>query len=306
MASECERRRQAIAGAQDAPRAGVTTESVSVFRPVELPGLELLSVQHSARRWRVFHETYSLCAVPLQCNESAGAGEWVYRRRRNVITPGGVMLIEPGETHFNTRVSGHPSYWVFQVEPRQVDEAAHELGQRGRLHFGQAQSYDPRLLRSFVVLHAAVQSPSPRLARESAFAHVLRAVMQHSAEARMGEHHTDTVHPAVRRARDFLHAHYAENVGLSELAAAAGLSRFHLLRSFSAAYGLAPHAYQTQLRVARARALLRQGVSPNEIDVGFADQSHLGRHFKRALGLTPAVYARGSLAAVSPHETPRA
>ncbi|MCP6275069.1 helix-turn-helix domain-containing protein, partial [Klebsiella pneumoniae] len=67
---------------------------------------------------------------------------------------------------------------------------------------------------------------------------------------------------------------------------------FRLTRAFKAAFGLAPHAYLVQLRLSRARRLLADGLSPAETAaaLGFADQSHLGRWFRRAYGLTPAAY----------------
>jgi AraC-like DNA-binding protein len=92
-------------------------------------------------------------------------------------------------------------------------------------------------------------------------------------------------------ARDFIHARFAEPVELDDLVALTGLSRLHLVRSSRRAFGLLPHAYQTQLRVAAAREKLRRGVRPAEIEAGFADQSHLGRHFKRIWGMSPGRYA---------------
>jgi AraC-like DNA-binding protein len=97
--------------------------------------------------------------------------------------------------------------------------------------------------------------------------------------------------PAVRRARDYLHARYTQPVRLEQLAAVTGVSRFHLAHLFTRATGVPPHAYQNQLRIAAACRLLRAGVQPAHIDVGFADQSHLGRHFKRIVGVTPGEYA---------------
>ena len=81
---------------------------------------------------------------------------------------------------------------------------------------------------------------------------------------------------------------------LHALATKVGLSRFQVLRAFRKRYGLPPHAYQLCVRVARARDLLRAGQAPAEVaaECGFADQSHLGRHFKHMLGVTPAQYAR--------------
>jgi AraC-like DNA-binding protein len=94
-----------------------------------------------------------------------------------------------------------------------------------------------------------------------------------------------------RRAREYIRTHAAERITLDELAVISGLSRYHLVRSFSRLYGLPPHAYQNALRVAAAREGIRSGIPPSKLDLGFADQSHLSRYFKRAMVLTPGRYA---------------
>ncbi|MEV6212961.1 helix-turn-helix transcriptional regulator, partial [Kitasatospora sp. NPDC051914] len=68
----------------------------------------------------------------------------------------------------------------------------------------------------------------------------------------------------------------------------------HLVRAFSAAFGIAPHQYVMSRRVDLARRLLLGGRPPGEVATadGFYDQSHLTRHFKRVLGTTPGRYAR--------------
>lgn len=83
-----------------------------------------------------------------------------------------------------------------------------------------------------------------------------------------------------------------ENVGLDDLARAAGLSRFHLIRSFRRRYGVTPFAYQRGLRIERACAVLRAGrpIADAAADAGFADQSHLGRSFRAVMGATPGEY----------------
>jgi AraC-like DNA-binding protein len=94
--------------------------------------------------------------------------------------------------------------------------------------------------------------------------------------------------------RDHLRAHITESISLDELAAVAGLSKFYLLRAFRFAYGVTPHAYQMQLRLAHAWRLIVDGrpLSHATYDAGFADQSHLTRRFASAFGLSPARYAR--------------
>jgi len=96
---------------------------------------------------------------------------------------------------------------------------------------------------------------------------------------------------AVRRAREFIHANFQKNISLGELQSVTGLSPWQLDRAFKAATGLPLHKYLTHLRVAKARVALAAGARQAEVDVGFFDQSHLTRHFKAAMGLTPGQYA---------------
>jgi AraC-like DNA-binding protein len=99
---------------------------------------------------------------------------------------------------------------------------------------------------------------------------------------------------AIELAKHYLHDNFNEQVSLDELAAVTKLSRFHLVRAFARRTGIPPHAYQLKLRIERACVLLRAGITAAEAatQVGFADQSHFTRHFKRIRGITPGQYAR--------------
>jgi AraC-like DNA-binding protein len=100
--------------------------------------------------------------------------------------------------------------------------------------------------------------------------------------------------PALQRARDYLGDRLPQNVTLDELAAAASTDKFRLVRLFRAATGMPPHRYQLAQRIRLARRLLERGMPIAEVaaTTGFADQSHLHRHFRRGLDLTPREYAR--------------
>jgi AraC-like DNA-binding protein len=99
--------------------------------------------------------------------------------------------------------------------------------------------------------------------------------------------------PAMEQVRRFIHA-AAGPFRVSELSALTGLSPFHVMHKFREVYGLSPYAYFAELRVARAKELLVAGadLAATGSAVGFADQSHFTRHFKRTTGLTPGRYAR--------------
>lgn len=101
---------------------------------------------------------------------------------------------------------------------------------------------------------------------------------------------------AVARARTLLDAdaETEEITDLESLATRVGLARCHLCRSFQRATGLPPMRYRAQLRLVRARALLRRGLEGIDVAhlLGFCDQSHLTRNFKEHFATTPSAYAR--------------
>jgi AraC-like DNA-binding protein len=98
---------------------------------------------------------------------------------------------------------------------------------------------------------------------------------------------------AMRRVREYVDAHLGGSMDLATLAGVAGVSIHHFARGFKHSAGLTPHHYLTQKRVERAQDLLAHtDLSLSEIAyaVGFSDQSHLARHFRQMLGVTPGQF----------------
>jgi AraC-like DNA-binding protein len=96
-----------------------------------------------------------------------------------------------------------------------------------------------------------------------------------------------------RLAREYLEAHATRAVRSGDLEAVTWLDRFALARHFRAAFATSPHRYLLMRRLQRARALIGSGEGPADVAAatGFADQSHLNRHFKKAYGMTPGQWA---------------
>jgi len=151
---------------------------------------------------------------------------------------------------------------------------------------------DSRLLGALYRFSTAVEEGSSVLNQQSWFALCLRLFLGYAERTLSGLNTTNAQH-AVRCAKKYLRERFCESVGLDELSLATGLSRFHLVHVFTRHVGLSPHAYQISMRIARGCTLLRAGMPVADIAVqlGFADQSHFARHFKRIWGTTPSDYA---------------
>jgi AraC-like DNA-binding protein len=98
---------------------------------------------------------------------------------------------------------------------------------------------------------------------------------------------------AMRRVREHVEAHLSESMDLAELAAIAGLSVYHFARAFKQSAGVTPHHYLVHRRIERAQEMLARSELPLSgiaLATGFSDQSHLARHFRQMLGMTPGQF----------------
>jgi AraC family transcriptional regulator len=99
---------------------------------------------------------------------------------------------------------------------------------------------------------------------------------------------------AMRAVEEYIDAHLDQDFALADLAAVAHLSEFHFARQFKQTTGLPPHQFVIHQRVERAKRLIaarRLSLAEVAVAAGFSDQSHLTRHFKRLVGVTPRRFA---------------
>jgi AraC family transcriptional regulator len=131
-----------------------------------------------------------------------------------------------------------------------------------------------------------------------------RLVAQHSSiTKRNANRHEGLDGRRLKQVLSFIEDQLAEDLSLEKIAAVAGISASHLQTLFRASVGMPVHQYLIQRRVERAKTLLMQdGLSLAEIALaaGFAHQSHMARHMRRALGLSPQAMRRLLTEASSP------
>jgi AraC-like DNA-binding protein len=239
-----------------------------------------------------WHDSY-LVGVTEQ-----GVQQFNCRRARHQSTPGKVFLIEPGDIHDGEAPTDDGfTYRMLYLDPqwlqRELAAVFDKAPDHGQLSFANTLATDARLAQATSLAFETLHRGELKIVRQTALDGLLERLTCHLHwRTRYGE---DPRLPRVaQKAREYLHANAQYDIGLDQLAAATGVDRFRLTRAFKAAYGIAPHAYLVQLRLAKARRMLAQGEHPAAVamTLGFADQSHLGRWFVRAYGLTPALYRK--------------
>ncbi len=228
------------------------------------------------------------------------AGEPMRSRRgreRRLIQPGQLVAWDPTSAHDGEAVEGQP--WTSRlivVESAGLTALAgdQDVAFPHDIAFPDPALSDRELARGFLQMHIAFETPATtRLERDQRLAEWLRALIERSSAVRPWRSPlSPRDNRALRIAYDYLADRPERNIGLDELAAAAGIGKFRLIRLFRERTGLPPHALQIAHRVRKARRLLEGGDTIADIAAatGFADQSHLHRHFQRSLGLPPGEY----------------
>ncbi len=232
------------------------------------------------------HEGYAIGVI------DAGVEEFAYQGATHQAAANHIVIVHPGEVH--TGHAGVPDGWKYRMFYPAVSLLQGELS-RSVPYFPQPVIQDQGLAAELRYLHLALEAAESQLEAEARFLLSFSKLLARYAEYRPCMVSSSIENLAVRQALDYLNAHYTHAVSLNDLADLAQLKPLRFLRMFQRAMGLPPHSYLVQLRVERAKALLAQGspIAQTAFDTGFTDQSHLNRHFKRLVGVTPGQYRQG-------------
>lgn len=219
-------------------------------------------------------------------------------RERRTAVPGQLVAWDPTSAHSGTAASGQA--WTSRllvVETADLLVLADDLDRDPltNLVFPQPVITDGALAQGFLRLHAALGSPSTLLEADDLLAEWLQGLVDRWSATRHPEppkSATPRDDRALRLALTMMAEHATDNIRLDDLAGATGVSKFRLVRLFRERTGLPPHALQIAHRIRLARRLLEGGtsVADTAVATGFTDQSHLHRHFRRTLGMTPLKY----------------
>jgi len=231
------------------------------------------------------HETYAIG------HTLSGAQAFRYRGGERVSFTGQCMVLHPDEIHDGH--AGVPEGFVYRmiyVEPWLLREA---LGGKDILPFvPEAVAGDAVLASLIDDLYAGFPDPVEPLQLDACVAAIADRLVQRSDDAKPPR--TAPV-PSVEiaAARSLLTEEFSRPIASVDLERVTGLDRFELSRAFRRAVGTSPHRYLVGRRLEAVRTQLARGESMAEaaLAAGFADQSHMTRHFRARYGMTPGRYA---------------
>ena len=261
-----------------------------------LPGIELIHahfLQHQfERHW---HDTFSIGVTRTGVQSFNAAGNL------NHSTAGKIMCFNPGVAH-DGQAGGEVGfgYSMAYIDTDRVQQWAHDAGLGdGRIHATQPLISDDdtaqKLLDAFAALEQNQESLRAETLMQRATVQLLSRHGDSAAAAKSNFNNNTAAQNRLGSVRDYIHAHFDQDITVAQLSAVAGISRVHLTRAFKSEQGIAPHAYLNNVRIHEAKARIQAGMPLAAVacDVGYADQSHFYRRFKGATGATPAQWKAG-------------
>src|ERR1700744_5648438 len=268
------------------------------------------------RRWNGASIRYNHClptaeisALDLSCNSFKavtvlGPAGGKLRPRRDPKRPlplasqrpGFFFWIPPNVTYFS---------WVEKVRTLKYLEVQFDIEQLERilgndLDFGRINRpsdprHDSRIATCASLLaNACLAGAEDKLYGNSLVAAFLAATHKElSREAASNE--SGLVPWQLRLAKSYIEEYFRRDISLAELANLTHLSQSRFARAFRISTGVPPYSWVLRRRIDAAEHLLASTdipLSEIAVQVGFADQSHLTKAFRRSLGTTPAAWRR--------------
>lgn len=238
------------------------------------------------------HDTYAIGLT------MTGVQTFSYRGEQRASLPGQVIVIHPDELHDGGAGTEEGlRYRMLYVAPEQIAEVLAVAGAPGLPFVPAPVLSDTRFRHDLGDALTDIAVELGDLKRDCLIADLADCLSRHSD--RGGSSQTTLSWPGLKRCAEFLRENCADQVRMEQLEGLAQLDRFSLSRQFRTVFGTSPHRYLVMRRLDRAKAELRAGATLADAAAasGFADQSHMTRHFKKAYGMTPGQWRQLSAAA---------
>ncbi len=233
------------------------------------------------------HDTYAIGLT------MSGVQTFRYRGEERASLPGQVIVIHPDEVHDGGAGTERAlQYRMIYIPPELISEALQPAGFAGLPFVASPVISDLQFRQDLAEALEDIDREMGAFKRDSLLADLAGCLNRY---ADSGKALSSALHwPALRGCADYLKESCSDQVRMEELERISGMDRFSLARQFRKAFGTSPHRYLVMRRLDVVKAMLAGGETLAEASAagGFADQSHMSRHFKRAFGMTPGHWRR--------------
>jgi AraC-like DNA-binding protein len=246
----------------------------------ELSNMKGISVTHGYNISNAFpvhfHTTYNLGIIEL------GEREFTYRGIKSVLKQNDIFIIQPFEPH-SCKSFDHLSH-SYKIISFTMDMSC---------YFPQLIINEPDLLSNIREFHNLAEYEKSSLQLVSLYEEIIMQLkacsLGHSSDIL-----DEKISSGIYLAKQFIEKNCQFDTSLKEISDIACLSEFHFNRYFHKCYGLSPYAYYLICKIKKSQKVLvkQKSVVKTAYEIGFFDQSHYTRLFKKNIGVTPGKYLR--------------
>ena len=250
-----------------------------------LEGVKLMHGTFSSQKFKPhFHECYTIIVV---CK---GIGDYLNGNKDFMLSEGSILVLNPYDVHAGQAVNETP--WAFLT----IYIPVHIVQYIG-LSFkkGTFPIFDKKRIDDFQLFLKATKVFEGLACKQNATSllqEFLKEIVSRYATRLVA--YPNKPNPVMQNIREYIHENYQTEIPITQLCRLAQVSDFKLIKQFRNTYHLPPHQYQVNLRIEKARELIsttNKSLTEIAFEVGFFDQSHFIRHFKKIVGVTPKIFS---------------
>lgn len=235
--------------------------------------------------------------------ECAGDAQFCIRANKSHTGAGrgdqGCLFYIPAGMHVTSEVQGscRLRHLDIHLDTQRLEQCLGYKADPSVLEMPRIGFYDQRInaLVRMIADDIATDSPSPALYGEGLLTALTSALLAPMPEIDTTRKRGRLAPFQLRRTVDYIEQNCGRVIRLDELAELAGLSQSYFCSAFRESTGMPPHQWQMKARIERAKTMLRKCDTPLAsiaTQIGFADQAHLTRVFRRITGTTPGAWRR--------------